>query len=43
MYHFLVNVTGIFLTEEHLVKSRGQAYIDYQQSTSAFIPWFKKK
>jgi steroid 5-alpha reductase family enzyme len=43
MYHFLVNVTGIFLTEEHLVKSRGQAYIDYQKSTSPFIPWLKKK
>ena len=43
MLYLLWQVSGIPLTEEQAVKSKGEAYIDYQKSTSAFFPWFKKK
>jgi len=43
MLFFLLRVTGIPLTEELSVKSKGDAYRDYQHTTSAFVPWFKKK
>ena len=43
MLWFLLKVTGIPLTEKHSVERRGQAYRDYQKTTSAFIPWFPKK
>jgi steroid 5-alpha reductase family enzyme len=42
MLFFLLRVTGIPLTEEFSVKSKGDAYRDYQHTTSAFVPWFKK-
>lgn len=42
MLYFLWKVTGIPLTEEHAVKSKGEAYREYQRTTSAFIPWFRK-
>lgn len=42
MWHFLVNVTGIPMTEELSVRSKGDAYREYQRTTSAFIPWFRK-
>ena len=42
MLHFLLNVTGIPLTEKLSIKKRGDAYRDYQRTTSAFVPWFKK-
>ena len=42
MLHFLLNVTGIKLTEEYSLKSRGEAYREYQRTTSAFVPWFRK-
>ena len=42
MYYFLTRVTGIPLTEEYAVKSKGDAYREYQRRTSAFIPWFRK-
>ena len=38
MYHFLVNVTGIPLTEAQLLKSKGPAYADYQARVPAFWP-----
>jgi steroid 5-alpha reductase family enzyme len=38
MYHFLVNVTGIPMTEALSVKSKGDAYRRYQRTTSAFFP-----
>ena len=41
--YFLFYKTGIPKTEEQAVKSRGQDYIDYQQTTSIFVPWFPKK
>lgn len=39
MLHFLLRVTGIPLTEECAVKSKGDAYREYQRTTSAFVPW----
>ena len=42
MYYFLTKVTGIVYTETQMLKSRGQAFIEYQNSTSAFIPLPKK-
>ena len=42
MLYFLWKVTGIPLTEEHAVRSKGDAYREYQRTTSAFIPWFRK-
>jgi len=42
MLQFLLKVTGIPLTEEHAVRSKGDAYREYQRTTSAFIPWFRK-
>ncbi len=38
MYHFLVNVTGVPMTEELSVRSRGDAYREYQRTTNAFFP-----
>lgn len=37
--YLLLRVTGIPLTEEQAVRSKGDAYRRYQQSTSVFIPW----
>ncbi len=42
MWHFLNNVTGVKTTEEHMVKTRGEKFLEYQRSTSAFVPWFKR-
>ena len=41
--YLLLRVTGIPLTEEQAVRSKGDAYRRYQQTTSAFIPWFPKQ
>ena len=43
MLFFLLRVTGIPLTEELSVRSKGGAYREYQRTTSAFVPWFKKR
>jgi steroid 5-alpha reductase family enzyme len=42
MLYFLLRVTGIPATEEQSLRSRGQAYRDYQSRTSAFVPWFPR-
>jgi steroid 5-alpha reductase family enzyme len=42
MYLFLNFVTGIPPTEKRLLASRGDAYRRYQQTTSAFFPWFPR-
>ncbi|MEO6568707.1 MAG: DUF1295 domain-containing protein [Opitutaceae bacterium] len=39
----LLRVTGIPMTEEQSLRTRGEAYRQYQRTTSAFIPWFPKK
>ncbi|MES2455499.1 MAG: DUF1295 domain-containing protein [Bacteroidota bacterium] len=41
--HLILNVTGIPATEEQAVRSKGDKYKAYQRTTSALIPWFKKK
>jgi steroid 5-alpha reductase family enzyme len=43
MLHFLLNVTGIPMTEALSVKSKGDAYREYQRTTNAFFPWFPRK
>jgi steroid 5-alpha reductase family enzyme len=43
MLSFLWKVTGIPLTEEYALKSKGEAYREYQRTTNAFIPWFPKQ
>ncbi len=39
---FLLRVTGIPATEEQALRSKGEAYRKYQQTTSVFVPWFPK-
>ncbi|MBS0376666.1 MAG: DUF1295 domain-containing protein [Proteobacteria bacterium] len=39
MLHFLLNVTGVRATEAQALRSKGEAYRDYQRRTSAFVPW----
>lgn len=39
----LLKVTGIPPTEASSVKRKGDAYRDYQNTTSAFIPWAPKR
>lgn len=41
--YLLLRVTGIPLTEEQSLRSKGDAYRRYQQTTSAFVPWFPRK
>ena len=43
MFYFLFRVTGIPATEAQALRSRGDAYREYQETTSAFVPWFRKK
>jgi steroid 5-alpha reductase family enzyme len=40
--YLLLRVTGIPLTEEQALRSKGDAYRDYQRTTSAFIPWWPR-
>lgn len=42
MYYFLTRVTGVAYTEASMLKSRGQAFVDYQKSTSSFFPLPKR-
>lgn len=43
MFVILTRLTGIPLTEEHALRSRGEAYRAYQKSTSPFVPWMKRR
>jgi steroid 5-alpha reductase family enzyme len=42
MLYLLLRVTGIPALERAAVDRRGDAYRDYQRTTSAFVPWFKR-
>lgn len=42
IYVLLNKVTGIPMLEDLAVKSKGSLYVDYQNSTNAFFPWFPK-
>ncbi len=41
--YLLLFVTGIPMTEQQAVRTKGDAYRDYQRRVSAFVPWFPKK
>jgi steroid 5-alpha reductase family enzyme len=43
MYGVLVYASGIPPTEEHMLKSRGDAFRDYQRRVSKFFPLPPKK
>jgi steroid 5-alpha reductase family enzyme len=40
--YFLFRVTGIPATEAQALRSKGESYRRYQQTTSAFVPWFPR-
>ncbi len=40
--YLLLFVTGIPMTEQQAVRTKGDAYRDYQRRVSAFVPWFPK-
>jgi steroid 5-alpha reductase family enzyme len=42
MFVFITRITGIPYAEKQSLRSRGQAYVDYQKSTNAFFPWPRK-
>lgn len=42
MLYLLLGVTGIPATEAAAVARRGEAYREYQRTTSAFVPWFPR-
>ena len=42
MLFLLLRVTGIPALEAAAVQRRGEAYREYQRTTSAFVPWFKR-
>jgi steroid 5-alpha reductase family enzyme len=42
MLFFLLRVTGIPATEQQSLRSKGEAYAEYQRTTSPFIPWFPR-
>jgi len=41
--YLIFKITGIPLTEEQSIRSKGDKYLEYQRSTSVFFPWFKLK
>lgn len=41
--YLIFKVTGIPMTEEQALRSKGEAYKEYQRTTSVFVPWLKKK
>jgi len=43
MLYFLAKVTGIPMTEEQALRSKGDAYREYQRTTSVFVPWFRRR
>ncbi|NIV74161.1 MAG: DUF1295 domain-containing protein, partial [Gammaproteobacteria bacterium] len=43
MYVFLTRVTGIPYTEQQALRSRGDAYRRYQETTNVFFPFSPSK
>ena len=43
MLVFLFRITGIPYTEQQALRSRGDAYREYQRTTSVFVPWPPKE
>ncbi len=42
MLYFVLRVTGIPATEAQALRTRGDEYRRYQETTSAFVPWFRR-
>lgn len=42
MLYFLLRVTGIPMTEEQAIRTKGDLYREYQRTTNAFFPWFRR-
>lgn len=42
MLYVLLKVTGIRITEKQALRTKGEAYREYQRTTSPFVPWFRK-
>jgi steroid 5-alpha reductase family enzyme len=42
MLYFLLRVTGIPMTEEQAIRTKGDVYREYQRTTNAFFPWFRR-
>jgi steroid 5-alpha reductase family enzyme len=42
MWFLLTKLTGIGYTEKHMLVTRGKPFVDYQRTTSAFIPLPKR-
>ncbi|WP_114937513.1 DUF1295 domain-containing protein [Mucilaginibacter endophyticus] len=40
--YLLLKVTGIPATEQQSLRTKGEAFKRYQETTSVFVPWFKK-
>ncbi len=40
--YFILRVTGIPATEQQALRSKGEAYRRYQETTSVLVPWFKR-
>lgn len=43
IFYLIWKVTGIPMTEEQSLRSKGDLFREYQRTTSVFVPWFKKK
>jgi steroid 5-alpha reductase family enzyme len=43
MLYLVLRVTGIPATEAQAIRTRGDEYRRYQATTSAFVPWFRKR
>lgn len=43
MFYLLTRVSGVPITEEVLLQTKGDAYKQYQAETHAFFPWFYKE
>jgi steroid 5-alpha reductase family enzyme len=43
MFFVLTQMTGVKISERQSLQSRGDLYRQYQESTSSFVPWFKKR
>ncbi len=43
LLYLILYVTGIPPTEARAIESRGEAYREYQRTTSSFFPWYPRK
>lgn len=41
--YLLLRVTGVPMAEEQSLRSRGDAFRDYQKRVSVFVPWFPRR